>query len=73
VSRTVPTRLAREERLNLTDGSVAAGVGFSWGKGTLTYAGKTYPLKVEGLSLGKVGLSRATAIGTVSNLKNLSE
>jgi hypothetical protein len=59
--------------LKLTDGSVAAGVGFSWGKGTLTYAGKTYPVKVEGLSLGEVGLSRATAIGTVSNLKNLSE
>jgi len=59
--------------LSLTDGSVAAGVGFTWGKGTLTYAGKTYPVKVEGLSLGEVGVSRATAVGTVSNLKNLSE
>jgi len=59
--------------LKLSDGSVAAGIGFSWGKGTLTYAGKTYPVKVEGLSVGEVGLSRATAVGTVSNLKHLSD
>lgn len=59
--------------LRLTDGSVAAGIGFSWGKGTLTYNGKTYPVKVEGLSVGEVGLQRATAVGTVSNLKNISD
>jgi len=57
----------------LTDGSVAAGIGFSWGKGTLSYNGKTYPVKVEGLSVGEVGLARATAVGTVSNLKSISD
>ena len=59
--------------VRLTEGSVAAGIGFSWGKGTLTYAGKTYPVKVEGLSVGEVGLTRATAVGTVSNLERLSD
>jgi len=59
--------------LRLTDGSVAAGIGFSWGKGALTYAGKTYPVKVEGLSVGEVGLARATAVGTVKNLANVSD
>jgi hypothetical protein len=59
--------------LRLTDGSVAVGTGFSWGKGTLTYGGKTYPVKVDGLSVGEVGLSRATAVGTVKNLKSLSD
>ena len=59
--------------LRLSDGSVAAGVGFSWGKGTLSYNGKTYPVKVEGLSVGDVGLTRATAVGKVSNLKNVSD
>ena len=59
--------------LRLSDGSVAAGIGFSWGKGTLTYAGKTYPVKVEGLSVGEVGVTRATAVGTVSNLETLSD
>ena len=59
--------------LTLSEGSVAAGIGFSWGKGTLTYAGRTYPVKVEGLSVGEVGLTRATAAGTVSNLTKLSD
>ena len=59
--------------LKLSDGAVAAGIGFNWGKGTLTYAGKTYAVEVEGLSVGEVGLTRATAVGTVSNLTNLSD
>ena len=59
--------------LQLSDGSVAAGIGFSWGTGTLTYAGKTYRVKVDGLSVGEVGITRATAVGTVSNLKKLSD
>ena len=29
--------------LTLSEGSVAVGIGFSWGKGTLSYQGKTYP------------------------------
>jgi len=59
--------------LTLTDGSVAAGIGFNWGRGTLTYAGKTYSVKVEGLSVGEVGVTRATAKGEVSNLANLDD
>jgi hypothetical protein len=57
----------------LSDGSVAAGIGFSWGKGSLSYGGKTYPVKVEGLSVGEVGVSRATAKGHVSNLAKLAD
>jgi hypothetical protein len=57
--------------LKLTQGSVAAGVGFSWGKGTLSYKGKTYPVKVEGLSVGEVGVNRAEAAGSVYNLSKL--
>jgi len=59
--------------LTLSEGSVAAGIGFSWGKGTLTYAGKTYPVKVEGLSVGEVGITRATATANVFNLKRLED
>jgi len=63
----------KKATLTLSDGSVAAGVGFSWGKGTLAYAGKTYPVKVEGLSVGEVGVTRATAKGMVSNLTKLDD
>jgi hypothetical protein len=69
----VSSAQAKKATLTLSDGSVAAGIGFSWGKGTLAYAGKTYPVKVEGLSVGEVGVTRATAKGTVSNLTKLDD
>ncbi len=59
--------------LKLTEGTVAVGIGFSWGKGTLAYKGKNYPVKVEGLSVGEVGVNRATAVGNVRNLKQLAD
>ena len=59
--------------LTLSAGSVAAGVGFRWGKGTLSYGGKTYPVKVEGLSVGEVGVTHATLRGAVSNLEKLED
>ena len=59
--------------LTLSEGSVAVGIGFSWGKGTLSYQGKTYRVKVEGLSVGEVGVTRATVKGDVSNLAKLED
>ena len=59
--------------LKLSEGSVAAGIGFSWGKGTLTYQGKTHSVKVQGLSVGEVGVTRAEATGEVFNLKKLED
>jgi len=57
--------------LELSQGSVAAGVGLSWGSGTLTYQGQKYRVKVQGLSVGEVGITWATAKGTVFDLKKL--
>ena len=59
--------------LSLTEGSVGVGIGFTWGKGTLSYQGKTYPVKVDGLSVGEVGVQRASASGDVYNLKKLED
>ena len=59
--------------LKLSAGSVAAGVGFSWGEGTLTYQGKTYPVEVSGLSVGDVGASKVEATGEVFHLKKLAD
>jgi hypothetical protein len=64
---------AKNGTLTLSEGSVAAGIGFNWGKGTLAYAGKTYRVKVEGLSVGEVGITRAPAKGTVSHLTKLDD
>jgi hypothetical protein len=59
--------------ISFKSGSVAAGIGFSWGGGTLTYKGKDYALEVEGMSVGKVGITKATAVGKVYNLKKLED
>ena len=64
---------APDATLKLSGGSVAAGVGFSWGSGTLSYKGKDYPVTVKGLSAGDVGATKVEASGSVYNLKNLDD
>jgi hypothetical protein len=64
---------APDATVELSEGSVAAGIGFSWGKGTLTYKGQKFPVKVEGLSVGEVGINRATARGNVFDLKKIED
>ena len=59
--------------LKLSEGQVGAGIGWSWGKGVLTYQGKSHPFKVDGLSVGDVGITKADAVGKVYHLKNLSD
>ena len=59
--------------LKLSGGSVAVGVGYSWGSGTLTYKGKTYPVEVSGLSAGDVGASKSETTGEVYHLKKLAD
>ena len=59
--------------LRLSGGSFALGIGFRWGSGTLTYKGKEYPVKVNGLSVGKVGITGSSAYGEVFNLKHLQD
>lgn len=59
--------------LELSEGSVAAGIGFGWGSGTLTSQAQKYRVKVQGLSVGEVGITWATAKGTVFDLKTLEE
>jgi hypothetical protein len=54
-------------------GSVAAGVGYSWGSGTLSYKGRKHPISVDGLSVGSVGASKISLTGKVYNLKQLSD
>jgi len=59
--------------LKLSAGSMAAGIGISWGSGTLTYKGKDYPIDVRGLSVGDVGITKIEASGSVYNLKKLDD
>jgi hypothetical protein len=59
--------------VELSGGSVAVGIGYSWGSGKLVFQGKTYKLNVQGLSIVDVGASDYTATGSVHNLKRLED
>src|SRR5437763_17176702 len=59
--------------LRLSTGGFALGIGVSWGSGTLTYRGKDYPVKVKGLSVGRVGATSSSAQGEVLKLKPLHD
>ena len=59
--------------LRLSGGSVAAGIGVSWGSGTLSYKGKDYPIDVKGLTVGDVGVTKIEASGKVYNLKSIDD
>jgi hypothetical protein len=45
----------------------------SFGGGTLTYGGRSYPISVGGLGVGGFGASRLTASGTVYGLKQKAD
>lgn len=59
--------------VSLSATSVAAGVGWVWGNGKLTYKGKGHSFKVSGLSVVDAGVSSITATGQVYNLANLQD
>ncbi|MFZ2445284.1 MAG: hypothetical protein WAW37_02915 [Syntrophobacteraceae bacterium] len=66
-------KLPWDATVELSTGSVAAGVGLSWGGGVLTFNGKQYKFKVDGLNVGSVGITSAAARGKVYNLKNVAD
>ena len=59
--------------VSLTTKAIAIGIGVSWGNGRLKYRGKEYKISVRGLSLLDLGISSASAVGNVYNLKRVSD
>lgn len=53
--------------------SLGAGLGISWGKGSLLFEGQRYGFSVKGVSLGDLGASQLSAEGGVRNLERLSD
>jgi hypothetical protein len=55
--------------VTLESTSVAIGIGVTWGHGTLTmYDGSTHKIKIDGLSVVDLGISKIHATGEVFNL-----
>ncbi len=53
--------------------SVALGIGFSSGSGVLRYNGQRYLFKIDGLSVGNVGIASISAVGNVYQLSDVSQ
>ena len=64
---------ATEGTISFTGGAVALGIGFQWGNGTLTYQGRQYPFRVNGLTVVDVGVTNITGRGMVHNLHNVAD
>jgi hypothetical protein len=59
--------------LTLKGGSVAAGIGYTWGHGELQYHDHTHRFSIKGVSIVDVGATDFSASGHVYNLKKLSD
>jgi outer membrane immunogenic protein len=62
-----------DAEVTLTGGSIAAGIGYVWGKGDLSFEGSTHAFKLSGISIVDVGVANMSAKGEVYNLKTLSD
>jgi len=59
--------------VSLKGGSVAVGIGFTWGHGELNYRNKPHAFAIKGISVVDVGATDFTAAGHVYNLKHLGD
>jgi len=57
----------------LKGGSVAVGVGYTWGHGELTYKEAAHPFSISGVSVVDVGATNYTAAGKVYKLTQLAD
>lgn len=59
--------------LKFSGGTVAVGAGYTWGTGLLTYKGKEYKFKIDGLPTTAIGAGSIDATGAVYHLKNVQD
>src|SRR5258708_24060391 len=62
-----------DAHLHISGGAVAFVAGVSWGGGTLNFHGRTYQVRVRGLSVGDIGASKFSASGDVFHLNSVSD
>lgn len=66
-------KMSPSGKVSIESTSIAAGIGVSWGDGKLSFKGKQVSFSVDGLSLVDFGISKASAVGDVYNLTDVSK
>jgi hypothetical protein len=59
--------------VELSGGSIAAGIGYQWGHGSIIYRSQKRYFKLSGLSIVDAGAANLTSSGVIYNLKNLQD
>ena len=72
-SAPVPDDAKPDATVTLKGGSVAAGVGYTWGHGELNYGKSSHQFSIHGVSVVDVGATDFTAVGNVYHLTKLSD
>jgi hypothetical protein len=62
-----------DAQVTLQGGSVAAGVGFTWGHGELKYRDGSRTFSIKGVSVVDVGATNFSATGVVYNLADVGD
>ena len=62
-----------DAQITLQGGSVAAGIGYTWGHGELTARDGSHQFSIKGVSVIDVGASNFAAKGVVYNLANVKD
>jgi hypothetical protein len=60
-------------KIAIESNSIALAVGVNWGEGRLTFKNKRALFTVNGLTLVDVGIAKASAVGEVYNLTDISQ
>ena len=60
-------------KISIESNSIALAVGVNWGDGLLTFKGRGRLFAVNGLTLVDIGIAKASAIGEVYNLTDISQ
>ena len=64
---------AADGSVQLNGGTIAAGIGYTWGDGSLTFQDHKHDFSINGVSVVDVGASSYSASGTVYHLNKLSD
>jgi hypothetical protein len=72
-SADTPVDTAPDAILKLQGGSVAAGIGFVWGHGTVNYQGDDHKFSIHGVSVVDVGGAKISASGLIMHMEKLPD
>jgi hypothetical protein len=64
---------APDATVEISGRAIAAGIGFEWGHGEVTFHGQKHRFNLSGLSIVDVGVADISASGVVYNLRNLQD